>query len=140
MITYHPFGSRGYKNLQIWDHNAPDKELKTVVNHNACVLMNDQEPIHLDSIYHWKKEQHTLLDKHPFNHLYEVYALHNPHREQIFRKNDLIKWQKEKHVCEDLVQYCNEKFTDLEWIARLMFMGVRKPIIVHSELRSPEVQ
>ena len=66
MITYHPFGTRGYKNLQIWNtHNSTDA-LLIQDTHVSQVLMNDQEPVYIDAMINWKKEQHLVTPKTPY--------------------------------------------------------------------------
>ena len=80
MITYHPFGTRGYKNLQIWDH---EKQLKIIETHLGQVLMNDQEPIYLDSMKSWKTEQREIVNQSPFQQVstpsYQI-GLMNAHK------------------------------------------------------------
>ena len=147
MITYHPFGSRGYKNLQIWDMNAKHDERKLVDNHLSSILMNDQEPIYLDAIKNWKYEQQSIPKKKPFFQLYIINSKTLPLEQLIFPEllarfdsKEIARYQKRISTIKDPVAYYNDRLDDISWVARLMFTGTRTPIVVHSELRSPSVK
>jgi len=135
MITYHPFGTRGYKNLQIWNLNvtkgSPDEIL-----HTAQVLVNDQEPVMLDSIKSWKYE-HT--PKPPFSTITNIYE-----RMQgidfFLEQEDKDKWEKEKDKFTSTVDYFLANTDEITFASRLMFAGQYKPIIIHSELNSQDVK
>ena len=139
LITYHPMGSRGYKNLHKWDLtltenvDAPDAE----VLENAQVLMNDQEPILLDSIYNWKKEHTPRL---PFNTIWDLYNRDSLGSDYWFNDADKSKWQKEKGNYTNAVEHFLKNTTDKTFVSQLLLPGILKPIIVHSELNSAEVK
>ena len=148
MITYHPFGTRGYKNLQIWDMNAKKDELKIIDTHLSQVLMNDQEPIYLDEIKHWKYEQNDIKRKSPFNHLSYVSiktldledVMYEEFLRLLFDRDDIVAWHSRKHKVKDPAPYYDDTLSDIEWVGKLMFTGTRSPIVVHSELRSSELK
>lgn len=135
MITYHPFGTRGYKNLQIWDLNrtkgSPDEIL-----HTAQVLVNDQEPVMLDSIKSWKYE-HT--PNPPFSTITNIYE-RLAGVDFFYEQEDKDKWEKEKDNFISPVDYFLENTDDITFVSQMMFTGQYKPIIVHSELNSPDIK
>lgn len=137
MLTYHPFGTRGYKNLQKWDldiNKNSDKMTFDMLS-NASVLMNDQEPVMLDNIKEWKKT-HTPID--PFDSIVDLYRRKLGNIDDWRIDQDKQKWENEKNKFIDPVNYFLTLTTDLSFV-RLMFPGIVKPIIVHSELNSNDV-
>jgi len=135
MITYHPFGTRGYKNLQIWDLNrtkgGPDEML-----HTAQVLVNDQEPVLIDFIKNWKKEHYP---KAPFDTISGIYDRLKG-SDFFINEKDKEKWEKEKHKFSSTVDHFLNNTNELTFVSELMFTGQYKPIIVHSELNSKDVE
>lgn len=137
MITYHPFGTRGYKNLQKWDidnHHGVHELLE-----NAQVLMNDQEPILLDYVLAWK--QGVLADPvPPFDTIVDLNARDKQSQDYWRLESDKVKWGQESDQYTSLVDYYKETTTDKEFVGQVMFPGILKPMIVHSELNSPDVK
>jgi len=140
MITYHPFGSRGYKNLQIWDQTQRECDWRNVMTHRATVLMNDQEPIYLDHIYDWKNQHHEHVNQTPFGVVTNAHMRKEHGISYDAFPEDVAKWQAEKHLRQDPIEYYDQTLTPIQWVARYMMQGTLKPIIVHSELRSPQVK
>lgn len=140
MITYHPFGTRGYKNLQIWDQTQRKCDWRDVINHRATVLMNDQEPIYLNEIYDWKNQHHEHYHQAPFGVVSNAHMRREHGISYDAFPEDVAKWQAEKHLRQDPIQYYDQTLSPLQWVARYMMQGTLKPIIVHSELRSPQVK
>ena len=147
MITYHPFGTRGYKNLQIWDMNTHPDQFQIKDTCHATVLMNDQEPVYINEMIDWKTQQHELKQKAPFLQLNTVYAKHIGIEQEYhtdvrsrFTDQDFEQYYNRLQVMHDPVAHYNDTLTDIEWIARLMFTGTKRPVIVHSELRSPDIK
>jgi|14_taG_2_1085336.scaffolds.fasta_scaffold05264_6 hypothetical protein len=136
MLTYHPFGTRGYKNLQSWEidnHYGVHELLK-----NAQVLMNDQEPIRLDYMLNWK--QQLLADPGPpFDTVVDI-TIRDKKEDSYWKGDvDLKKWNKQKDQYTSLVDHFTTTTSDIEFVGQLMFPGIVKPIIVHSELNSQDV-
>ena len=161
MITYHPFGSRGYKNLQIWDMHKPhwletsssvQKDIRIQIQdtHISQVLMNDQEPVYIDAMTNWKKEQHHITPKLPYighNVLNMMYTqteklehMFCPEFQHRLTDQDYAQYQHRVNTVKDPVAYYNDRLDDISWVARILFTGIRAPVIVHSELRSPAVE
>jgi len=134
MITYHPFGTRGYKNLQSWDLTKGKGFVDEILN-NASVLMNDQEPVILDCILNWREEHEPIA---PFNTILNLYKRRDI--DYFESDNDKNKWAKEKHKFKDAINHFIEHTDNLTFVSRLMFAGQLKPIIVHSELNSNDVK
>jgi len=134
MLTYHPFGTRGYKNLQTWDLTRTVGSLDELLE-TASVLMNDQEPVLLDSILNWKNEH---VPKPPFN---SIQLMYERRADNFFvLEQDLEKWSKEKHLYKDCVDHFTSITDNLTFVSRCMFVGELKPIIVHSELNSNDIK
>lgn len=136
MLTYHPYGTRGYKNLQKWDidnHQGVHEVLD-----NAQVLMNDQEPILPEYIFSWK--QAVLAEPMPpFDTVIDICNRDKQTREYWNLESDKVKWDKESNQYTSLVEYYKETTTNKEFAGQIMFPGILKPIIVHSELNSQDV-
>lgn len=123
MITYHPFGSRGYKNLQIWNMNTdPNNQFQVTETHIGQVLMNDQEPVYLNLITDWKKEHQVCPEFHP----------------DISMRIDHTQYQSRN--INDVESYYQDRLDGISYVARMIFTGMRTPCIVHSELRSPAIK
>jgi len=138
MLTYHPFGSRGYKNLQKWDlDQSADCDINgfDFLSHSS-VLMNDQEPVLLDSMTTWKKE-HT--PDNPFDTIIQIYQRIKQDADLWHSEADKAKWEKEKHKFKNTVEHFLSITDDISFM-RLMFPGILKPILVHSELHSQDVK
>ena len=150
MITYHPFGSRGYKNLQIWNMHTSTDTLLIQDTHASQVLMNDQEPLYIDVMINWKKEQHLVTPKTPYighNTLNMMYTkteklqhMFNQDFLSKFTEQDHAQYQHRASTVKDPVAYYNDRLDDISWVARMLFTGIRAPVIVHSELRSPVIE
>ena len=138
MLTYHPFGTRGYKNLQKWDldkNTHCDNDGYDFLSHSS-VLMNDQEPVLIDSIHNWKKE-HTPKD--PFDTIIQIYQRAKLDSDLWSSDADKNKWAKEKDNFKNTIDHFLSVTDDLSFM-RLMFPGILKPIIVHSELNSQDLK
>lgn len=123
MITYHPFGTRGYKNLQIWNMNTdPNNQFQVTETHIGQVLMNDQEPVYLNLITDWKKEHQVYPEFHP----------------DISKRIDHTQYQSRN--INDVESYYQDRLDGISYVARMIFTGMRTPCIVHSELRSPAIK
>ena len=122
MITYHPFGTRGYKNLQIWNMNANPNQFQISDTHIGQVLMNDQEPVYLNLITDWKKEHQAYPEFHP----------------DISKRIDHTQYQSRN--INDVESYYQDRLDGISYVARMIFTGMRTPCIVHSELRSPAIK
>ena len=138
MLTYHPMGTRGYKNLQKWDLDLNENSdlASCEVFTNASVVMNDQEPVLLDYIKGWKKE-HTPGD--PYDSITDLYRRRQEGDSYWIDDIDKQKWSKEKDLFKDTVNHFLSITDDLSF-TKLMFPGILKPILVHSELNSQDVQ
>ena len=137
MITYHPYGTRGYKNLQNWvsGSNKVQLDFNETIS-DSCVLMNDQEPIILDSVYKWKQEHdNTNWCMGTINDLYDRVD----HVDYWQYEEDQDKWQQEKELLITPMDHF-KTITDKKTFTKLMFPGIFKPIVVHSELNSQEVK
>lgn len=139
MITYHPYGTRGYKNLQNWVNNNNEKQflLRELIS-DSCVLMNDQEPIILDSIFKWKKEHDSK--NFTFPTINDLFFRDTEHNNYWKSEEDQNKWKDEKELFTSPIEYFKKITTDKTFVSRLMLPGIFKPIIVHSELNSQEVK
>ncbi|MDC1281556.1 hypothetical protein N8Z09_02760 [Methylophilaceae bacterium] len=119
----------------MWDLNrtkgSPDEIL-----HTAQVLVNDQEPIMIDSIRNWR---HEHVPQSPFStltNMYERVELDN----FFIDEQDKEKWEKEKHKFVAPIDHFLKITDELTFASQLMFTGQYKPIIVHSELNSLDVE
>jgi len=138
MLTYHPFGTRGYKNLQKWDLSMREGSgFDSNALDNAQVLMNDQEPVFLENFTEWKK---THVPELPFGTILDIYDRSKKQIEYYHNDNDKKKWAEQHTHFEDPVNHFLSSTTDKTFASRVMFPGIFKPIIVHSELRSPDIQ
>ena len=137
MITYHPYGTRGYKNLQNWvsGSNKVQLDFNELIS-DSCVLMNDQEPVVLDSVYKWKQEHNNKnWSMGTINDLY----YRAEHKDFWQSEEDQAKWAEEQDKLTTPIEHL-KSITDEKTFTKLMFPGIFKPIIVHSELNSPEVR
>ena len=138
MITYHPNGTRGYKNLKNHTYSAKNKSNYMEMLSNACVLMNDQEPVMLDSILSWKKT-HIYPSVASCGTINDIYC-RNQVENYFLLPEDQAKWSIEKENCHSLIEYFLSITTDKTFVSKLVLTGDLKPILVHSELNSKDVQ
>ena len=105
---------------------------------NACVLMNDQEPVMLDSILSWKKT-HIYPSVASCGTINDIYC-RNQVENYFLLPEDQAKWSIEKENCHSLIEYFLSITTDKTFVSKLVLTGDLKPILVHSELNSKDVQ
>ena len=138
MLTYHPMGTRGYKNLQKWNLGIAHGTYELL--ENGMILMNDQEPIMPEYIYQWKKDA-LQTPRPPFDTLIDLFDRVNK-KENYWHTDgsDQDKWEQGKNNFVSNVDHFNQITTDKSFVGKVLFPGIVKPIIVHSELNSREVE
>jgi hypothetical protein len=141
MITYLPHGTREYKNLDLYEYHQQRKENGY---HYSFVLLNDQEPVSYDAICAWKEQyikyyNNSIYPKGTQSRIDAVTSLWG-HYIVGYKKLDKIAPTNEYESTDvDMLQYFLNLTTDKTFASRIALGGIYKPIIVHSELNSADI-